>query len=247
MAVKEGISGGVVVDTGSRLDALPNALVRSILIWNGIVFLTWIVCPFVLAGTLAWASGWVYLVVVALGLLCHRLFVARRNPGLLRARKSLRVGTKRWDVFWNVLFWPLMAAAPVVAGLGVRRDWQTIPIWGWPLGLLLYLSAMAASAWAMSVNPFFEGVVRVQKDRDHRVVAAGPYRHIRHPGYVGLILWALASPFLLRSLAALVPACLTIAWLVLRTALEDSTLRSELPGYLEYTMSVRYRLIPRVW
>jgi len=34
---------------------------------------------------------------------------------------------------------------------------------------------------------------------------------------------------------------------VIRTALEDKTLRAELPGYAEYAQRVRYRLLPGLW
>lgn len=73
-----------------------------------------------------------------------------------------------------------------------------MPVWLWLVGLLLFVFSMAISSRAMAVNPHFEGTVRIQKDRDHRVIEVGPYSRVRHPGYVGLGLWALASPFLQR-------------------------------------------------
>lgn len=226
---------------------MPKLLMHAIMVWNLTVILTWLVGPFVVAGGIAWTTGWFYTIAIIFGLVCHRMFVSRHNPELFRARKELGLGTKRWDIVWNLLFWPLMAAVPIVAGVGARRGWQLMPVWAWFIGLLLYATAMTASAWAMSVNRHFEGTVRIQRDRDHRVVDAGPYRHVRHPGYLGLILWVLASPFLLRSFAAFVPAGVVVGWLVLRTVLEDATLRAELPGYLEYSARVPYRLFPRWW
>jgi protein-S-isoprenylcysteine O-methyltransferase Ste14 len=44
-----------------------------------------------------------------------------------------------------------------------------------------------------------------------------------------------------------VPALAAVIVLVIRTALEDRTLRSELPGYKEYAQRVRWRLLPGVW
>ena len=89
--------------------------------------------------------------------------------------------------------------------------------------------------------------MRIQAERGHRVVDEGPYRAVRHPGYLGLVLWALGSSFLLQSVWALAPSALAAAWVVLRTALEDALLRRELDGYEEYARRVRFRLVPGVW
>jgi protein-S-isoprenylcysteine O-methyltransferase Ste14 len=109
---------------------------------------------------------------------------------------------------------------------------------------VLLAAGMALSAAAFAANPFFEGTVRIQAELAQRPIDAGPYRRIRHPGYAGLILWALASPLLLGSAWSLVPAVAAVAWVVLRTALEDATLRRELPGYGAYARRVRWRLLP---
>ena len=90
-------------------------------------------------------------------------------------------------------------------------------------------------------------MVRIQTDRGHHVVDSGPYRWVRHPGYVGGLLAAFAIPILLDSLWTFgVVAVYTIA-LIIRTSLEDRTLQAELPGYAEFTERTRYRLFPGIW
>jgi len=79
------------------------------------------------------------------------------------------------------------------------------------------------------------------------VISSGPYQLVRHPGYVGGILLFLALPLVLGSLIGLIPAVLSIIILVIRTYLEDITLQKELPGYKEYAMKVKYRLVPGAW
>ncbi len=224
-----------------------RSLFRLLAAWNALVFLAWVAAPLAVAGRLGWAAGWAHLGAVSVGLLGHGAWVAKRNPELRRHRASIGPGTRRWDLAWNVLYWPLMAGIAVTAGLEARRGGSPLPPPLFGVGLLLLGAGMALNAWAMAVNPHYEGTVRIQAERGHRVVAAGPYRRVRHPGYLGLVLWAAASPFLLLSVRALAPAALAAAWVVLRTALEDSLLRRELAGYAEYARRVRFRLVPGLW
>jgi protein-S-isoprenylcysteine O-methyltransferase Ste14 len=89
--------------------------------------------------------------------------------------------------------------------------------------------------------------VRIQTDRGHTVCDTGPYRFVRHPGYVGLILQAVGVPILLGSFWALIPGVAAAVLISIRTSFEDRTLRAELPGYVDYVQRVRWRLIPGIW
>lgn len=75
----------------------------------------------------------------------------------------------------------------------------------------------------------------------------GPYKYVRHPGYLGMILNFLATPIFLGSLWGLIPALMTCVLFIVRTALEDQTLIQKLPGYKDYTKNTKYRLIPGLW
>ena len=101
--------------------------------------------------------------------------------------------------------------------------------------------------WSMMTNSFFSAVFRIQKDRGHAVVTTGPYQYVRHPGYVGIIAFGLATPLMLGTLWAFIPALFMLCISVVRTTLEDRTLREELQGYKEYATQVPYRLLPGVW
>jgi protein-S-isoprenylcysteine O-methyltransferase Ste14 len=96
-------------------------------------------------------------------------------------------------------------------------------------------------------NRFFSAVIRIQTDRGHHVVSSGPYRIVRHPGYVGGLTYWMPVSVALGSAWALIRSALFLIVTVIRTALEDRTLHRELPGYPEYAVRVRYRLIPGVW
>ncbi len=57
----------------------------------------------------------------------------------------------------------------------------------------------------------------------------------------------LATPIILGSIWAFIPASIMVILLTVRTALEDQTLQEKLVAYNEYTNKVKYRLIPGVW
>jgi protein-S-isoprenylcysteine O-methyltransferase Ste14 len=99
----------------------------------------------------------------------------------------------------------------------------------------------------MLANRFFSGMVRIQTDRGHSVVSSGPYRWVRHPGYVAALFSYLATPIWLDSRWAFLPALFLTIALIIRTNLEDKALQDELEGYGEYTEQVPYRLLPGVW
>ncbi len=71
--------------------------------------------------------------------------------------------------------------------------------------------------------------------------------YVRHPGYSAAIIVSFSIPLLLGSLWALVPSMVGDIILIIRTVLEDNTLKKELNGYDEYACRVRYRLIPSIW
>jgi protein-S-isoprenylcysteine O-methyltransferase Ste14 len=112
---------------------------------------------------------------------------------------------------------------------------------------MLVVSGSALGSWAIISNPFFASTVRIQSERGHSVISDGPYQYIRHPGYSGWIFTGMALPVMLGSLWALIPAGLTAIIFIIRTGLEDRTLRRELPGYEEYSQNTHFRLVPYVW
>ena len=114
-------------------------------------------------------------------------------------------------------------------------------------GALFVALGYELAVWAMTVNPFFSAVIRIQTDRGHHSVSEGLYRFVRHPAYAGGVVSALALPFMLDAVWALVPGLAMSVVIVIRTTLEDSVLQASLPGYLDYARRTRARLVPGLW
>ena len=205
----------------------------------------------VCGGDFGWWQAWVYsLLIVAVGLGGH-IWAEHRHPGLLAERQNIEKvqSAKAWD---KVLA-PLMALSVsfplvIVAGLDHRFGWSPeFPLWLIVIGFILLSLGYAFAAWALVENRFFSSVVRIQTDRGHVVCDSGPYRIIRHPGYAGNLLALSGIVLALSSMWTLIPAAVALIIAVIRTVLEEQTLKDELPGYLEYAKCVRYRLIPGIY
>lgn len=197
-----------------------------------------------------WWEAWAYAAISILGFAISRALAARRHPDLLaeRARFMQQEDTKPWDKRLAPLLG--LGGALVLLVAGLDRLWGWSPAFSGPLKLLalaLILAGYALGSYALIANRFFSGTVRIQTERGHHVVSSGPYRWLRHPGYAGALVAYLATPFFLDSAWAFLPTLFVMAVLVVRTALEDRTLRAELAGYREYAGQVRYRLLPGVW
>jgi protein-S-isoprenylcysteine O-methyltransferase Ste14 len=188
--------------------------------------------------------------MMAAATLLSRLLLLRVHPDLIDERASSldAENAKPWDK----LLAPAMGLTPLlvlaVAGLDQRFGWS--PPFGPGLeliGLLLVALGYAIATWAMLSNRFFSGVVRIQTERGHEVVDSGPYRFVRHPGYAGSLLAGIGFPLALSSMWAWLPLLLVLVVTVVRTRLEDETLRQELPGYDAFSARTRFRLLPGVW
>ena len=136
----------------------------------------------------------------------------------------------------------------IIAGLDQRFHWSDIvPPAGVVAGLVLFAIAWGLATWSALVNPFFSSEIRIQTDLGQQVIREGPYAVVRHPGYAGIALSAVASGLALNSLLSIIPALIYLGVTVRVTGIEDRMLQSELAGYADYAAKVRYRLVPGVW
>jgi len=170
------------------------------------------------------------------------------HQNTLSEREKKRKDTKRWDKFLMPILVILMFhVIYFIAGLGIRLHWNKLPMECFYVGSILYLLASVFTTWPILANKYFEGTSRIQKDREQTVISSGPYKIVRHPGYLGAILWAIASYLMFGTLPVGIICFFIIAILCIRTHLEDKMLREELSGYLEYSQTTKHRLIPFVW
>lgn len=205
---------------------------------------------FVPAGTIKWLEAWIFLLIYFLFAAALVLWLKKNDPELLKERMAAKKkkNVKGWDRAIISAYTLLVLALIVLAGLdAVRFRWSRVPLEIKVLGFIGFIPTVILVFWTVKENSYLSEMVRIQEERGHQVCTTGPYQYVRHPMYVGVIIFLFCLPLCLGSLYALVPASLSVILFILRTALEDKTLQQELPGYKEYAQKVRYRLIPGIW
>ncbi len=230
---------------GQNKFTAPRAIVQLI-----IFVILMPLLPLLIAWRLDWWEAWAFASVSILGFIISRTLAAKRNPDIIkeRANSMHQEGTQSWDKILS----PLVALGGVFILILAGLD----KLYGWPpnfslavklAALVVIMAGYVLGSWALVENSYFAGVVRLQKDRGHKVISSGPYRWMRHPGYAGTFATYLAIPFLLDSIWALIPGAILCILLVVRTRLEDRFLQENLEGYVDYTKHTRYRLFPGLW
>jgi len=204
---------------------------------------------FACAGTMHWPSAWVFLATCALlGPLCG-WWLYRVDPALLaeRLRPVLQKDQPAADKAFMIVFVIAMLAWLAAMGLDRRTQFSDMPVALQALGLVLFVLSTLFILWVFRENSFAAPVVKLQADRAQRVVSTGPYAHVRHPMYSGMILFFAGVPLLLGSWWGLAMAPVIVVLFAVRIGIEERSLREGLPGYSDYMTRVRYRLLPGVW
>jgi len=224
-------------------------LLLKAFVWIVVTFLILGLALFLPAGTVQWAAGCVYLILllgywlVIIGvlyvsdcdLLRERLSISQphQNP----ADRALMPLVLVVGLAWYVL----------MALDAVRFQWSHMPLFLQVIGAILIVSSIPVVLLTFRENTFATTAVRVQEERGQRVISTGPYYYVRHPLYAGSLLLFVGTPLLLGSWFGLVFAIVPIVGLGMRAILEESVLREELPGYDTYMKQVRYRFVPHAW
>lgn len=212
----------------------------------GLVFMG--VALFWSAGELDWWPAWASIAIMLGWIISTAIVIVRRDPSLLAERLGPRKGAKRWDMAILSVVGVSQLARYVIAGLDHRNGWSgSVALAPQLAAFTVCVLGYALVVWATASNAFFSQIVRIQTERGHTVAAGGPYHYVRHPTYLGSILYELAVPMLLSSWWSMIPSALNALLLTVRTILEDRTLQAELPGYADYARRVRFRLIPGIW
>ncbi len=204
----------------------------------------------IMAGRWDWWAGWAFTALLFAYLAVLTVYSLGNDPEILneRGRAVSDTDVPTWEKVLVYGVGILQLAMVCLSALDAGRyGWSEMPPAVQALGWLALIVTAALVTWVFITNTFASVVVRVQEERGHYVVDVGPYRFVRHPMYVGVILFGLGTPLALGSWIGLIPGALLGLVFIGRTAQEDGKLHRELPGYADYARRIRYRLLPGLW
>ena len=219
-----------------------QALASAVL---GIIFFALLLC--LPAGTIHYWQAWVFIAVFMIATMGPSMYLAVKHPEALARR--MHGGPKAETrpvqklVMWAVL--TSVFATGVVSALDWRFGWSSVPTAVVVLGNVVVGVSLVAAQWVVIQNNFAGASISVEAGQP--VISTGLYGIVRHPMYICALIMMLATPLALGSYWGLVPVIASAPALMIRIFDEEKMLRAELPGYLDYTHQVRYRLLPDVW
>src|SRR6202030_933487 len=230
----------------SREVVMVLRLIVQTLVWYGAMGLA----LFLAAGTTDWIGAWVFLAQMIGFSLVGGLWLARHDPDLVRERLALPIQKDQPaadKILVTVIILAVFGAFVLMALDAVRFGWSSVPPWVQAIGELILLLSLWIGFKTLRENSFAAPVVKIQKARGQTVITTGPYRHVRHPMYVGALLFVAGASLLLGSWWGLAAVLVLAVLLGIRIQIEETALRGGLEGYDEYAARVPYRLITLVW
>jgi len=228
---------------------MTAARLRSLVIQMVVLFVALGLVLFGAAGTLAWAPGWIFLVLYLGFSVITLAWMVRHDPGLLQERMTLfGSGQPEWDRAFVIVAAVVLVAWFVLMPLDAERlRWSHVAAWLQVAGGVVVVASLVLFFLTFRENSYSSPAVRVQRERGHRVVSSGPYRYVRHPLYSGVVLFVLGTTLLLGSWTGFLLGVVIVAMVAWRAVREERTLREGLDGYEDYMSRVRFRLIPGIW
>lgn len=198
---------------------------------------------FIPAGSLRYWEAWIYWSVTLAMLIFITAYFLKKNPGLLVRRSKLKEKEPQRDIMRIISSLSMLSF--LIPGFDYRFNWSDVPVWLVIASNAIVFLGFLFIFFVIKENTYASTIIQVENEQ--QVITTGPYAIVRHPMYVGIILTLLFTPLALGSYWALIGFLLFIPVNILRIIDEEKVLLRDLPGYKEYCLQTRYRLIPLIW
>lgn len=198
---------------------------------------------FLPAGTLFF-NGLLLMAILFVPMFFAGIVMMIKNPRLLNKRLDAKEKLKEQNLVIK-LSGLMFLVGFIIAGLGVRFNWYTLPKTVSAIFAVVFLVAYVLYAEVLRENTYLSRAIEVQQDQ--KVIDTGLYGIVRHPMYSVTLLLFLSMPLVLGSLYSFIIFLVYPFIIIKRIKSEEEFLEKELKGYSEYKQKVKYRLIPFIW
>lgn len=220
----------------------PNPVIRFIL-----MYIILALALFIPAGTILWLQGGIYIIMMIVFSTSFIIYLKKKDPELLKARAKTKT-TESWDKKIGIIAGVFFLAMYILPGFdAVRFHWSSVPLLINMIGFAGMILAVIFFLLVSRENTYLSRVVEIQDERGHKVITTGPYKIVRHPMYLAVIVLYICHCLALGSLYSLIPCTGLIITIIFRIYYEDKKLHEELEGYKEYAEKTRFKLIPGIW
>ena len=199
---------------------------------------------FLPAGTFQYFNGWLFMGILFIPMFLAGLVMMTKNPKLLESRLDAKEKEAEQSLVVK-LSGLMFLAGFIVAGLGVRFNWYTLPKSVVIVSAIVFLIAYILYAEVLRENTYLSRTIEVQEGQT--VIDTGLYGIVRHPMYSVTLLLFLSMPLVLGSVYSFIIFLVYPFIIAKRIKHEEEFLEKELNGYKEYKQKVKYRLIPFIW
>lgn len=199
---------------------------------------------FLSAGSLSFPNGWLLMGILFIPMFVAGVILMITNPALLQ--KRLQAKEQQAEQTLVIKLSGLMFLAGfIVAGLGFRFGWYSLPRPVVLAAAVLFVVAYGLYAEVLRENPYLSRTIEVQDGQS--IIDTGLYGIVRHPMYSVTLVLFLSMPLVLGSIYSFLLFLAYPLLIVKRIRNEEMVLEKELAGYAAYKQKVKYRLIPFVW
>ena len=199
---------------------------------------------FIPAGTVNYWNGWLLMGILFVPILLVGIFLAIKNPVLLRKRlnsKEEQSEQKSVLIVGSLMF----LSGFIVAGLDFRYQWLAIDPWVVVVATIVFIMGYLIYVEVLRENIYLSRTIEIQENQ--QVVSTGLYGIVRHPMYTATLVLFLSMPLVLGSFFSFLIFLIYPVLIAKRIRNEEIVLERSLEGYSKYKEQVKYRLIPFIW